>query len=224
MKHYVLALLLLLSGCSASRQFKTHQRTSAISILHWNDFHAQNVPFKVTRKTQSGNDTSYYVGGAATLLGYMNRLRHDRTNVAALNAGDDFQGTPISSITSGRSQIELMNIISPDAVTLGNHEFDYGIDSLRANISRASYPLVCANVVGNSASSTLVPAYMILTVAGTKLGIIGLTPPDLQLLTMNKNLRGLSLRDVDRALGDAVGEPKINYHPNLIIVCNQIGF
>ena len=58
------------------------------------------------------------------MLGLINKFRTEEKNVLVLNAGDDFQGTPISSLTKGRSQIELMNLINPDAMTLGNHEFD----------------------------------------------------------------------------------------------------
>jgi 2',3'-cyclic-nucleotide 2'-phosphodiesterase (5'-nucleotidase family) len=59
------------------------------------------------------------------------QFRKEQKNVLVLNAGDDFQGTPVSSLTKGRSQIELINIINPDAMTLGNHEFDYGREPLR---------------------------------------------------------------------------------------------
>lgn len=223
MKHILLSALIFLAGNSFS-YLNPQSSVTSLTILHWNDFHAQNLPFKVTKKTDAGTDTSYLVGGTATLLGYIDSLRRDRMSVAVMNAGDDFQGTPISTISAGRSQVELMNIISPDAVTLGNHEFDYGIDSLRANISRASYSIVCANVLDDSASATLVPAYTVLSVGEAKLGIVGLTAPDLGLLTIKNNLRGLSLRSVDHTLDDAVHELKLKHQPDIIILLSHMGF
>jgi len=219
---YFCAVVLLL-GCSGS-YLQKHSSTATLTILHWNDFHAQNVPMKVSRKTADGTDTSYYVGGTAALLGYIDSLKRGRTDVVVLNAGDDFQGTPISSITYGRSQIELMNIISPDAVTLGNHEFDYGIDSLRTNIARARFPIVCANVYDSTATTTLLPAYVVLSINEVKVGVIGLTPPDLEILTIRQNLRGLGLIDVDRAVEAAVRELRNEHQPDLIVVVSHMGF
>lgn len=223
MKHVLLSTLVLFLGCSSSL-VNRESSTASLTILHWNDFHAQNVPMKISGKTASGSDTSYFVGGTAALLGYIDSLKRARSNVAVLNAGDDFQGTPISSITSGRSQIELMNIIKPDAVTLGNHEFDYGIDSLRVNITRAQYPIACANVFDSTTTTTLVPPYSVLSVGKVKLGIIGLTPPDLEILTIKQNLKGLSLIDVDDALESAITALRSEYQPDLIVLVSHMGF
>jgi 5'-nucleotidase/UDP-sugar diphosphatase len=222
MKRIYLFALVLLLGCSPSHLSRESTVTS-FTILHWNDFHAQNVPMKITKKTVNGVDTSYFVGGTATLLGYIDSVKRGQTDVALLNAGDDFQGTPISSITHGRSQIELMNIINPDIMTLGNHEFDYGIDSLRVNVARAQYPLVCANIFDSTTNTTLVPAYSILSIEGVKLGVIGLTPPDLEILTIKHNLRSLSLIDVDRAVETAIAELRTNHQPDLIVVLSHMG-
>lgn len=223
MKRVLLSALVLSFGCSSSLVDR-EPSTAPLTILHWNDFHAQNVPMKISRKTASGSDTTYFVGGTAALLGYIDSLRRAHSDVAVLNAGDDFQGTPISSITCGRSQIELMNIIKPDAVTLGNHEFDYGIDSLRVNIARAQYPIVCANVFDSTTTTTLVPAYSVHSVGKVKLGVIGLTPPDLELLTIKHNLKGLSLIDLDHALESAITALRTQHQPDLIVVVSHMGF
>ena len=152
----------------------------------------------MTEQTNSKQTLSYAVGGTAALLGYIRRVKTTSDNVALFNAGDDFQGTPISTLTSGRSQIELMNLIAPDAVTLGNHEFDYGMDSLIANLARANYPIVCANVVNTATNSTLGIPFLTKSFGMVKVGIVGVTPPDLELLTMKNNLNGFRVRDVDR--------------------------
>jgi 2',3'-cyclic-nucleotide 2'-phosphodiesterase (5'-nucleotidase family) len=78
------------------------------------------------------------------MLGYLNKYR--TTGSLVLNAGDDFQGTPISNFTRGRSQIELLNLCNIDAFVLGNHEFDYGLYSLDSALQLANFDVLCANV------------------------------------------------------------------------------
>ena len=201
-----------------------HHETAHLTILHWNDFHAQNFPFQMTEQTNSKQTLSYAVGGTAALLGYIKHVRTANDNVALFNAGDDFQGTPISTLTSGRSQIELMNLIAPDAVTLGNHEFDYGMDSLIANLARANYPIVCANVVNTATNSTLGIPFLTKTFGKVRVGIVGVTPPDLELLTLKNNLNGYRVRDVDSSLNISIGVLKTKNHPNLTILLSHMGF
>ncbi len=102
----VIFSLFSLFGCGSSKpatapasQYKT------IKIIHWNDFHAQN-----TTRTLRKEGKPYRVGGSAVLKAYIDSLRNlapDRSLV--LFAGDDFQGTPVSNFTKGRSQVILMN-------------------------------------------------------------------------------------------------------------------
>ncbi len=129
MRRIVIALLLgsLVLGGSTFSQGPQHE--NRLTILHWNDFHAQNTPWVVRPQGGAPAET---VGGAATLFGMVRDIRAGRSDVAVFDAGDCFQGSPISSMTSGKSQVEILNHVSPTAVTLGNHEFDYGADSLKA--------------------------------------------------------------------------------------------
>jgi 5'-nucleotidase/UDP-sugar diphosphatase len=202
--------------------FSQSQEHARLTILHWNDFHAQNVPMKILGGSQ--HDSAYWVGGTATLLGYIDKYRHDRSDVVLLNAGDDFQGTPISTFTAGQSQIELMNRIAPDAATLGNHEFDYGMDSLTVNIHRAQFPILSANVVDRKTETSLGQLYLIKTFGSVTIGMIGLAPPDLGLLTFSKNLEGYRIRDVDSSVTIALKAMRTNNkHPNIIVVISHMG-
>src|SRR5690349_10131627 len=77
------------------------QNVQKVTILHWNDFHARNQPYKVSKKdSATGEQVYYYVGGVGSMLGYLNKYR--TANSLVLNGGDDFQGTPISNFTRGR--------------------------------------------------------------------------------------------------------------------------
>ena len=99
----------LYSQQTDSPSTETSENIKEITILHWNDFHARNLPYRVSKKdTLTGENNYYYIGGTSNMLGYIKKLRDE--NTLLLNGGDDFQGTPISSISRGKSQIELLNL------------------------------------------------------------------------------------------------------------------
>jgi len=213
---FFLSLLIIYSTIVFAEQ-------QTLRILHWNDFHSQNVPMKVVAKDSiTGKESTYLVGGTAALLGYINKEKENRNDVIVLNAGDDFQGTPISSLTFGQSQIELMNIIHPDAVTLGNHEFDYGVEHLSTDIALAQYPIVCSNVYVKSMNQPLGDATKIITIGKLKIGLIGFTPPDLEILTVKKNIEGLELKKINDIADSCIKELK-SQKVNLIIMLSHMG-
>ena len=96
-------------------------RYKDITILHSNDLHGDFLAEKVDNKL---------VGGVSRLSGYINKVRNEEKNVLYCIAGDMFRGSVIDSDYKGLSTIEIMNMISPDVVTIGNHEIDYGLSHL----------------------------------------------------------------------------------------------
>jgi len=202
-----------------------HEQTAPLRILHWNDFHAHNVPYDVAvTDSVSGKKETYKVGGSGNLLGYLHQYGKGKDNVAVLNAGDDFQGTPISSMTLGGSQIELMNITLPDAMVLGNHEFDYGQVSLRAQVALAQYPLLAANLYDSVNHTTFAPPTMVKQFDRTRVGVIGLLPPDLGILTMKSNLSGLCILNTDSVVAFHSQSLHQNDRIDLLIVLSHMGF
>jgi 2',3'-cyclic-nucleotide 2'-phosphodiesterase (5'-nucleotidase family) len=188
----ILSFVLFLSVAAAQ------PKLVPITILHWNDFHAQNEPYNVTVKSRAtGQDTSFTVGGTATLLGYLNKYRQESPNPLLLHAGDDFQGSPISSQTYGRSQIELLNLIKPDAMTLGNHEFDYGSEKLRSYFPLAQFPILTANVYDTIRKTPFAQPTRIIKTGGVTVGVMGLTHPQLETLVIRDSLVGLIMLDID---------------------------
>jgi 5'-nucleotidase/UDP-sugar diphosphatase len=225
LKRSLLVLLLLIGSCTAGSESPTARQPdlAALTILHWNDFHSQNVPFKIVlRDSLRMKDSVYYVGGTANLLGYIKHFRGERSEVAVLNAGDDFQGTPISSMTNGRSQIELMNIINPDAMTLGNHEFDYGLENLEKNLHLARFPILNANIFDKRTGKPFVAPYLVKTFGRVTVGIIGLITPDLPILTMRQHLEGLQMLNYVQVVRKYVAELK-KQHVDLIVVLSHMG-
>ena len=183
------------------------QNIKEITILHWNDFHARNEPYKVSKKdTATGEQVYYLVGGAGSMLGYINKFRTPETLV--LNAGDDFQGTPISNFTRGGSQIDLMNLYNPDAFTVGNHEFDYSQYSLDSVLKFAKFDVLSANVWLNYRNSLLGKPYVVKEKGGVKFGIIGITLPELYEVTLPKNVENVTMLNTDSVIQAGIIELK----------------
>jgi 2',3'-cyclic-nucleotide 2'-phosphodiesterase (5'-nucleotidase family) len=194
-------ILLVLSAIFVFTSYS--QDIKEVTILHWNDFHARNQPYKVSKKDSvTGELVYYYVGGVGGMLGYLNKYR--TTNSLVLNGGDDFQGTPISNFTRGRSQIELLNMYKIDAFVLGNHEFDYSQYSLDSAIQLAEFPVLSANVFMQSKTALMGKPYITKEVNGVKFGIIGITLPDLFTTSLPKNVTGLNMIEPEIAIQEGI--------------------
>lgn len=185
----ILVLFLLVSAAAAQE--------ATVSILHWNDFHSQNVPFQVRSRNRATNsDTAYFVGGAATLASYLAKYDRGDSATLTLHAGDEFQGTPVSSITKGASQVRLLNMLRPDAFSLGNHDFDYGRTNLASQLKTALYPALSANLIDQKSGTPFAGDYIIRRVGGANVAVIGLMTTELYSLSLPKNIEGLTVKDL----------------------------
>lgn len=113
--------------------------TRKFTILHSNDMHGDFL-------AEVKEGTGRLIGGLALLSGYLNKVREEEENVIFVIAGDMVQGSLIDSEYKGISTIEIMNYLSPDVVTLGNHELDYGLPHLLFLEKMANFPIVNANL------------------------------------------------------------------------------
>lgn len=147
-----------------------------LTILHTNDIHARISP------TREG------VGGLAYLASALNRERAKSEASLYLEAGDFVQGTPVSSIFEGVPVYELMNRLKPDAVCVGNHEFDYGWRRIYDYLTVSRYPMFCANLVNEQGGLLTPPPYILREVNGIRVAIIGLMMENLAELTYGYNL------------------------------------
>lgn len=198
-------LLIVLSAIFAFNSFA--QELKEVTILHWNDFHARNQPYKVSKKDSvTGEPVYYWVGGVGSMTGYLKKYR--TPNSLVLNAGDDFQGTPISNFTRGRSQIEILNSYNIDAFVLGNHEFDYSQYSLDSALALAKFDYLSSNVYMLSQNKLMGKPYVIKEINGVKFGIIGLTLPDLFETSLPANVTDLVMLKVDSVLTVNINEVK----------------
>ncbi len=197
MKRTILTFLLV-SIFSVSQ---AQDNIKELTILHWNDFHARNVPYKIS-KTKDGETTSYFVGGTGSMLGYLNKFRNEKSLV--INGGDDYQGSPISSITKGKSQIELLNLYGIDAFVAGNHEFDYGAEALKEGFSKAQFEVLSGNLFDLKENKTFGKPYTIKERGGVKIGIIGVSPEDLKTLTLPKNVESINVLNTDSVIAACI--------------------
>jgi len=149
----------------------------SLTILHTNDLHARLSPL----------DNGH--GGFARLAAVIQRERAHCLDCILLNAGDLVQGTPVSTIFHGLPIFEIANFFHYDAATLGNHEFDYGWMQVQKFIATANYPIVSANIVGADGQLLTAKPYVVLTVNGLRVGVIGAMTEDLHDLSTSKLLQ-----------------------------------
>ena len=134
-----------------------------LTILHTNDTHSQIEP-----KTNGQC-------GYARRMGLIEEERKIDKNLLLLDAGDFCQGTPYFNIYHGRVEIDAMNRMRYDAATLGNHEFDNGLDSLATVLKTANFPIVCANYdFTGTALESIIKPFTIVRRGGLNIGIFGL--------------------------------------------------
>jgi len=191
-----------------------------VTILHWNDFHARNMPYSITKKDSTGETKKIFVGGTASLLGYVNKYRDNKSLL--LNGGDEYQGTPISSITKGFSQIQLLDLFNIDAFVLGNHDFDYGMYTLDSALKLANFKFLSANLYYKDKKRTFGKPFIIKEINGVKIGIIGVSPIELMTLTVPKNVDGIQLLNTDSVITADANELK-KEKCNLVILLSHNG-
>jgi len=154
-------------------------KATDITIIHHNDFHAANMPHQII--SDSGDTIT--IQGIAGLSGLVKAVRDTAMTSLWLYAGDEYTGTPISSMTRGASQIQICRRLNIDVATLGNHEFDYGTERAEAFRDSLGIPVLGgANLVDQTGKPFALTHYDT-TVSTVPIRIIGLVPPDLHLLT-----------------------------------------
>lgn len=140
-----------------------------ITILHTNDVHSHIEPF-------SKDDPNFAnQGGVARRLTLINQVRSENPNTLLLDAGDIFQGTPYFNFYGGELEFKLMSMLKYDAATLGNHDFDNGIDGLYAQLPHADFQLLTANYdFSNTVMDSHTKPYSVFVKDGVRIGVFGL--------------------------------------------------
>ena len=145
------------------------KNTTKITILHTNDVHSHIEPFG----KNSGENANK--GGVARRATMIDKLRRENANTLLLDAGDIFQGTPYFNYFGGELEFKLMSMLKYDAATIGNHDFDNGIEGLYNMLPHAKFDFLSANYdFKNTIMNTHVKPYKIFNKSGIKIGVFGL--------------------------------------------------
>ena len=164
-----------------------------VTILHFNDFHGHLLP------DAPGKDGVSH-GGLARMATMVAQTRqwNEAHNVPTLllEAGDILQGTPLSATFKGEPDFTCLNLMGVDAMTLGNHEFDFGLDNLLARVRQARFPVRSASVLRAATRELLTPdPVTYLDLNGVKTAIVPLTTPETMVESAAKNVAGLEFTD-----------------------------
>jgi len=156
-------------GSLGLQSFTTTPKITKITILHTNDVHSHIDPFG----PDDGRNANK--GGVARRASLIENLRNDNPNTLLLDAGDIFQGTPYFNYYGGELEFKIMSMLKYDAATIGNHDFDNGIDGLYAQLPHAKFNFVSANYnFSNTIMDTHVKPYKTFNKKGIKIGVFGL--------------------------------------------------
>ena len=161
-----------------------------LTILHSNDLHGDFLAERIDEKL---------IGGVSMLSGYVGKVRAEEQNTIYCIAGDMFRGSVIDSEFRGISTIEIMNMLSPDVVTIGNHEIDYGIAHLLFLEKCAKFPIINANMHITTNNARLFKSHHILEIDGMKILFIGILTETVLSMAKKEALIG-SLVDIHDAV------------------------
>ena len=166
--------LTLLTGAITLTKFSYGQklpsnRKSKLVILHTNDTHSQIEPFPSNHSKFPG------MGGVAKRHSLIQKIRAEEEHVLLLDCGDIFQGTPYFNTFHGELEMKLMSAMGYDAATMGNHDFDIGLDGFLNAKRLAKFPFLCANYdFSKTILKDQTQPYKIFKKGGLKIGVFGI--------------------------------------------------
>ena len=192
--------------------------TKKFTILHSNDMHGD---FLAEVRGEKGK----LIGGLALLSGYINKVREEEENVLYVISGDMVQGSIIDSEYKGISTIEIMNYLAPDVVSLGNHEFDYGLPHLLFLEKMATFPIVNANLYIKKYNRRLMQPFLIINKAGFEILFTGIITEKVMDTITQDSLVGsfVSLEEAKIEVGKIANAYK-NEDIDLTILLTHIGY
>ena len=157
--------LLLAENLNLLKNNSEHQLT----ILHTNDQHSRIEPFD---SSYSRNPNQ---GGFARRASLVNKIRSEEKNVLLLDSGDIFQGTPYFNFFGGELEFRLMSMMKYDASTMGNHDFDNGLEGFQKVLPNAKFPFICSNYdFKNTILDGKTEQYKVFNKNGIRIGIFGI--------------------------------------------------
>lgn len=193
-------------------------RLQKLTILHTNDVHSRIEPFPMDGSRNQG------LGGIARRSALIKKIRAEQENVLLFDAGDIFQGTPYFNKYGGELELKLMSQMQYDATTLGNHDFDNGVEGFYKQLPNANFPVLIANYdLTNTQLSKSTQPYKIFRKAGLKIGVFGLGI-QLKGLVDPKNYGETQYLDPIAIANETAAKLKNDYKCDLVICLSHLGY
>lgn len=189
-------------------------------ILHTNDTHSCVLPLNpnLADTMLAGR------GGFLRRAAMIDQMRREDKDLLLLDSGDFSQGSPYYTMFKGDVETELMNIMGYDAATIGNHEFDFGLENMARIFRKAKFPIVCANYdFTGTVVEGLVKPYVIIKRKGVRIGIFGLSPK-LDGLVMASTCAGVRYSDPIKTANAVADKLKNEEKCDVVICLSHLGW
>ncbi|EKV57058.1 putative 5'-nucleotidase [Brachyspira hampsonii 30446] len=190
-----------------------------LTIVHVNDTHSKNKEF-ITISKEDGSTNRY--AGAARRKTFIDNVKKENKNVIVMHAGDTIAGSVFSIVYQGMDEAELMNDMGFNVSTLGNHEFDFGIEQLNNIISNRNFPTIACNVKVKATGENYVLPYIVTNINGIHTAIVGV----LQSEKMNiiQGLDYIDIEDEVTSIKNLLAEIPLNTTNDITILLSHAGF
>lgn len=212
-KTVVLYMLLLFTAMGAYAQ-------KHLEVLHTNDTHSCIMPL-------NPNLADTAVAGRGGFLRRVAMIKEERAknpDLLLIDSGDFSQGSPFYTMFKGDVEVGLMNLMGYDAVTIGNHEFDFGLENMARIFKMAKFPVVCANYdFTGTCVEGLVKPYVIIKRNGLKIGLFGLSPQLEGLVDLSK-CKGVTYLDPVEVGNRVAAELKHDKKCDVVICVSHLGW
>lgn len=205
---FFVVLTLIISSLGGMFTYANDEVATKITIFHTNDLHG--------RIQESSSEIGY-----AKIAGLVNNFRQNNPNTLLLDAGDTLHGLSIATLEKGESVIKAMNALKYDAMTPGNHDFNYGYERLLELREKSNFPFISANIKTEKGEN-LLDEYIIKEIDGIKVGIFGLSTPETTYKTNPKNVEGLVFEDPSEIAAKMVEKLK-EEKADVIIALGHLG-
>ena len=212
-KTVVLYMLLLFTAVGAYAQ-------KHLEVLHTNDTHSCIMPL-------NPNLADTAVAGRGGFLRRVAMIKEERAknpDLLLIDSGDFSQGSPFYTMFKGDVEVGMMNLMGYDAVTIGNHEFDFGLENMARIFKMAKFPVVCANYdFTGTCVEGLVKPYVIIKRNGLKIGLFGLSPQLEGLVDLSK-CKGVTYLDPVEVGNRVAAELKHDKKCDVVICVSHLGW
>lgn len=209
---YIIGLLFALMAGSASAQQKE------LYILQTSDTHSRIEPIPAQTA-----DPVAGMGGVVRRATFVKDFRNEHPDVLLFDCGDISQGTPYYNLFKGEVEIKAMNLMKYDAMTIGNHEFDFGLENMARLFRMADFPVVCANYeVKGTVLEGIVKPYVVLERSGLRIGVFGISPK-LEGLVQADKCEGVVYKDPVATAQQMADLLKEKEHCDVVVCLSHLG-